>query len=151
MNISDHARDLHDQAIIIDAHNDTLVLRLSRGETMDIGDRGERYHLDVPRALEGGLTCSFFMVGSSKLEQAMDLVDGTWQLVESHPDRVLLATSAGDIERAKAEGKLAIIGQLESCTCLSERPATLRNFYRLGVRVANLTHGEGGPGTAQGG
>jgi len=156
MIISDHARKLHEKAIIIDAHNDSLILRLLHGESMDIGERHERYHVDVPRALEGGLTCSFFMVGTAdpegiatSLAQAMDLIDGAWALAEKYPDEVLIATSAGDIERAKREGKLSIIGQLESCTCLSERGSTLRNLYRLGVRVANLTHGEAGEGTTQ--
>lgn len=149
MQISDHARNLHDRAIIIDAHNDSLVQRLADGESLDLTRRDERYHFDIPRALEGGLTCSFFMVGSSQIDRAMKLVDATWELAERHPDNVIYAQCAADIERAKAEGKLAVIGQLESCTCLNENLAILRNLYRLGVRVANLTHGEGGPGTTQ--
>ncbi len=149
MPISERARELHERAIVIDAHNDTLVLRLQNEHHLDMTQRDERYHLDVPRALEGGLTCAFFMVGSSDLDRAMALVDGTWRLAEEHPEQVLFATCAADVERAKAEGKLAVIGQLESCTCLNGSLATLRNLYRLGVRVANLTHGEGGEGTTQ--
>jgi len=144
-----HARALHERAIIIDAHNDTLVLRLENGHHLDMTQRDERYHLDVPRAIEGGLTCAFFMVGSSRLEQALALVDGTWSLAEEHPEQFIYATSAADIERAKAAGTFAAIGQLESCTCLNGSLAALRNLYRLGVRVANLTHGEGGDGTTQ--
>lgn len=149
MEISDRARELHEKAIIVDAHNDTLVLRQSRGEHLDVTEPDDRYHVDVPRALAGGLTCSFFMVGSATLEQAMDLIDGAWMLNDEHPEMVIYATETEDIERAKAERKLAIIGQLESCTCLHGHLSTLRNFHRLGVRVANLTHGEGGEGTVQ--
>jgi len=149
MEISDRARELHETAVIVDAHNDTLVLRQSRGEHLDVTEPDDRYHVDVPRALAGGLTCSFFMVGSATLEQAMDLIDGAWMLNDEHPEMVIYATNTEDIERAKAEGKLAIIGQLESCTCLHGHLSTLRNFHRLGVRVANLTHGEGGEGTVQ--
>ncbi len=149
MHISDRARDLHDRAIIVDAHNDSLIQRLADEESLDLTVRDERYHFDIPRALEGGLTCSFFMVGSSTLDQAMALFDGTWRLAEEHADQVIYATCVADIERAKAEGKLALIAQLESCTCLNESLATLRNLHRLGLRVANLTHGEGGEGTTQ--
>jgi len=149
MDISDRARELHAQAIIVDAHNDTLVLRQSRNEHLDVTQPDDRYHVDVPRALQGGLTCSYFMLGSQHLEQAMDLIDGAWLLNDEHPDMVIYATRTADIERAKAEGKLAIVGQLESCSCLHSHLSTLRNFYRLGVRVANLTHGEGGEGAAQ--
>lgn len=147
--ISDRARELHKRAIIIDGHNDTLILRQSRGEHLDVTERDERYHLDVPRALEGGLTCSMFMVGDNDLDQTMELVDGTWRLAEEHPEMVIYAMCAADIERAKAEGKYAVFGQLEGCTCLHENLATLRNLYRLGVRTAHLTHGGGGPGTTQ--
>jgi membrane dipeptidase len=149
MPISDHARALHQQAIIIDGHNDTLVQHLADGDSLDLTQRDERYHLDIPRALEGGMTCAFFMVGSSRLAQAMELVDATWRLADEHPESVIYAICTDDIERAKAEGKLAIVGQLESCTCLNESLATLGNLYRLGVRVVNLTHGEGGEGTTQ--
>lgn len=144
MTTSDRARRLHQRAIIIDGHNDTLVLRLSRGEHLDISQPDARYHVDIPRALAGGLTAMFSMVGSSSLEQAMDLIDATWRLAEEHGDVCVYATCAADVERAKATGRLAMIGQLESCSCLHGHISTLHNFYRLGVRVANLTHGEGG-------
>ena len=149
MTISDRARELHGRAITVDAHNDSIIQRLADQESLDLTVRDERYHFDIPRALEGGLTCSFFMVGGSKLQQTMELIDGTWRLAEEHADQVILASCVADIERAKAEGKLALIAQLESCTCLNQSLATLRNLCRLGLRVANLTHGEGGEGTTQ--
>ena len=149
MTISDRARELHDRAITVDAHNDSIIQRLADGEDLDLTVRDERYHFDIPRALEGGLTCSYFMVGGSKLQQAMELFDGTWALAQEHPDQVVYATCVADIERAKAEGTVALILQLESGTCLNESLATLRNLHRLGLRVLNLTHGEGGEGTTQ--
>lgn len=149
MPISERARELHERAIVIDGHNDTLILRQSRGESLDITERDERYHLDVPRAIEGGITCSFFMVGDTDHKQAMVLMDGAHVLVEEHPDQVVLATSADEIETAKAEGKYAIVPQLEGCTFAEGEIAAIRNMYRLGVRVVGLTHGEGGEGTTQ--
>ncbi len=149
MQISDHARELHERAIIIDGHNDTLILRQSRGESLDITERDERYHLDIPRAIEGGLTCSFHMVGDNDCQQAMTLIDAALRLAEEHPDEVIFATTAGEIEQAHAEGKYAIVGQLEGCTFMGGNTAGLRNMHRLGVRVVGLTHGSGGPGTTQ--
>lgn len=149
MQISDHARQLHNRAIIVDAHNDTLVERHARGDTLDVTERDEAYHLDVPRAIEGGLTCAFFMVGSSKIDRMMTLIDATISIAEAHPNVFRHATSVAEIEQAKVDGALAVVGQLESCTCLNGQLSTLRNVYRLGVRVVNLTHGEGGEGTTQ--
>ena len=45
--------------------------------------------------------------------------------------------TAADIEAAKAQGKIGLIGQLESAR-RSERVRVLRVFHRLGVRVAGL-------------
>lgn len=149
MPISERAKELHERAIVIDGHNDSLILRQSRGESLDLTERDERYHLDVPRAIEGGITCSFFMVGDTDYKQAMVLTDGAHALAEEHPDQVILATTVAEIETAKSEGKYAIVGQLEGCTFAEEEIATIRNMYRLGVRVVGLTHGEGGPGTTQ--
>lgn len=149
MTDAERARALHDRAIIIDAHNDTLVERLAAGEDLDLTPIDERYDFDVTRALRGGMTCSFFMAGSSGLDRAMALFDAMWWLAETHPDLLRFATCAADIERAKAEGTHAMVAQLESCSCLNQSLATLRNLHRLGLRVANLTHGEGGEGTTQ--
>ncbi len=149
MTISEHARELHERAIIIDGHNDSLVLRQSRGESLDMTQRDERYHLDVPRAIEGGLTCSFFMVGDNDCRQAMVLIDAALRMAHEHPEQVIFATSAADIERAHSEGTYAIVGQLEGCTFMNGEIGALRNMYRLGARVAGLTHGTGGPGTTQ--
>ncbi|MGI5820298.1 MAG: membrane dipeptidase, partial [Armatimonadota bacterium] len=149
MTISDRARELHDRAIIIDGHNDTLILRQSRGESLDMTQRDERYHLDVPRALEGGLTCSFSMVGDNDCHQTMVLIDAALRMADEHPDLVIFATTAAEIERAHEEGKYATVGQLEGCTFMNGDTAGLRNAHRLGVRVVGLTHGGGGPGTTQ--
>ncbi len=149
MPTSEQARELHERAIVIDGHNDTLILRQSRGESLDMTRRDERYHLDVPRAIEGGVTCSFFMVGDNDCQQAAVLIDGALRLAHEHPDQVIFATSAADIERAHREGKYAIVGQLEGCTFMGGEVAALRNMYRLGARVAGLTHGAGGPDTTQ--
>jgi hypothetical protein len=59
----------------------------------------------------------------------------------AHPDDFLLVDRAGDILKAKQEGKIGLIGQIESCCVLNNNLSVLRVMYKLGVRVAGLTHG----------
>lgn len=134
---------LHQQAIILDAHNDTLALKLSRRESLDLGPDNPRYHVDRRRLHEGGVTALFTYVGARDLAQSLELWDGLYYNLETYPQDFALARDAAEVRAAKQASKIAFIGQLESCTCLQNRLALLRMQHRLGLRVANLTHGEG--------
>lgn len=134
---------IHHQAIIIDAHNDSLVLKLSRDEAPDFGPANDRYHVDLPRMKQAGLTALCSYVGARDLKTSLELWDAVHWHLETYPEDFTLALTAGDIRRAKADGRIAIVGQLESCACLHASLRLLSLQRRLGLRVANLTHGEG--------
>jgi membrane dipeptidase len=138
----DSVAQLHRQAIIIDGHNDSLPLRLERGDSLDLGLVAPRYHVDLPRMLQGGLTAMMTYVGGRDLPVSLELWQGLLSNVESHPELVL-GQSAAALHETKARGQIALIPQLESCSCLGHRLGALELMARLGLRVANLTHGEG--------
>lgn len=136
--------DLHRQAIIIDGHNDSLVEMRAKGDPMDFGrDESRRYHVDLARMRQAGLTAFNNYVGARELPVSLELWDAVHWHVETYPEEFTIARNAADIRRAKAEGKIAFIGQLESCACLHSSLRVLSLQHRLGLRVANLTHGEG--------
>lgn len=143
------AHELHQRAIIIDGHNDSLVLKRANGDLMDLGpwadgrDGGRAYHVDLPRLKQANLTAFMCYVGSTDLTASLELWDAVHWHVETYRDDFILALTAGDIHRAKAEGKVAFLGQLESCSALHQSLRVLALQHRLGLRVANLTHGEG--------
>lgn len=136
-------QQLHDSAIIFDGHNDSLALKLEQGDSLDFGPADLRYHVDLSRLRASGLTAFNNYVGARDLPISLALWDALHWHVDTYPDDFLLARSAADIRRAKTEGKIAFVGQLESCACLGERLGALSLQYRLGLRVANLSHGEG--------
>lgn len=144
------AAELHASAIIIDGHNDSLALRLERGDPLDLTEVRDRYHVDLPRLREGGVTAMMSYCGSRDLPQALRLIEAMSAMVQAHPQDFSLISSAGDIRAAKAEGKVGIIPQLESLSCCMGEPAVLRAMYRLGLRVGNLSHGEAPPHGCQG-
>lgn len=138
------ADELHFAAVVCDGHCDTLgqVLRGAR----TLGQRSTQGHVDLPRLLEGGVTAQVFAcfvpvdqyrLGAAR--HALQRLDAFHQALDCHPDRLLLATSAADIRRAKAEGKVAGILGLEGAEALEGSLEVLRCFYRLGVRVLGLT------------
>lgn len=137
------AQALHQQAIIVDAHNDSLARMRSKGDPMDLGAVDEPYHCNTARLRESGITALFSYVGSTDLLTSLELWQALLRHPEVYPDTYVLARDAADIRRAKQDHRIALVGQLESCSCLGNSLGALELFHRLGLRVANLTHGEG--------
>jgi len=142
--VSPKAQELHNKAIIIDGHNDSLIEHWARKESYDLGKSWPSYHADLARMKKGGLTAVNSMVGDSNLVQGLELWSAMYENLDKYPGDFLLVRTAEDIPRAKSEGKVGLIGQLEGCAMLSNNLRVLQALHRLGVRVAGLTHGEGG-------
>ena len=142
--VSPKALELHKKAVLIDGHNDSLIEHWARKDSYDLGRDLPAYHADLRRMKEGGLTAMNSMVGDTDLVQSIDLWAGMHENLEGHPADFLLMKDPSDIERAKIEGKIALIGQLEGCSLLHNNMKVLQEMHRMGVRVAGLTHGQGG-------
>src|SRR6516164_10053459 len=61
-------------------------------------------------------------------------------IVESHPDDFLLATTAADVRRAHREGKMAALIGIEGGHAIEDSLRLLRRYYDEGVRYMTLTH-----------
>ena len=144
VSVSPKALELHKKAILIDGHNDSLIEHWARKESYDLGRDLPAYHADLRRMKAGGLTAMNSMIGDTDLVQSLELWSGMHENLDDHPGDFLLLDTAADVQRAKAEGKIALIGQLEGCSLLHNNLRVLREMHRLGVRVACLTHGQGG-------
>jgi membrane dipeptidase len=137
-------RQLHRESIVFDAHCDTLQEVLAGKRRL--GERSEEGHADLPRLREGGITAQIFALFVSPnhfptgaARQALRLLDVFYQELGENADQLTLATSVSDIERAKAEGKVAGILSLEGAEALEGDLRVLRAFYKLGVRNIGLT------------
>ena len=149
------ATRLHEQAIIVDGHDDIPSVMLGSGFELAMSGTsgGFRTHTDLARMKAGGITGSFFSIyvegelaekptltGGGALRRALDLIDVTYRQVERHPDSLVLATSAADIRRAKQEGKIAILMGIEGGHAIENSLFALRALHRLGCRYMTLTH-----------
>src|SRR5207249_1585567 len=136
----------HNRAIVIDTHDDTTQ-RLIFDKSFDIGARNHDGSIDIPRMREGGLDAIFFSIwvtgdvtGPVAVKRALQQIDAVRAAVRAHPGDLVFATTAADIRRAAADGKIAVLLGMEGGHMINEDLATLRQFAALGVRYLTLTH-----------
>ena len=134
-----------DRFLLLDAHCDSLTLRHGRKDPMDLADVNPIYQVDLPRLRQGGVDCLFTMVGEKDLTQSSVVVDAALEMARAHPADFAICRGASEVRNARGEGKIAIVLTIEGQAMFGEDLAHLRNWHRLGVRVANITHGGGSP------
>ena len=143
--ISPAARELHFQSIVVDTHDDTTQRLLD--PKFDFGARHTDGSVDIPRMREGGLSAIFFSIwipgtvtGPSAVQRALDQIGAVRETVARHPNDLVLCTTAEEIRRAKASGKIAVLMGVEGGHMINNSLANLDKFFALGVRYMTLTH-----------
>src|SRR5947208_5028597 len=144
--VSPRAKQLHERAIVIDSHDDTTQ-RLLFEKGFDIGVRHADGNIDIPRMKEGGLDALFFSIwvpsdltGPPAVKRAMDLIDAVREAARTHPNDLMLATTAADVRKAAAEHKIAALMGMEGGHMIDDDVRLLRLYAALGVRYMTLTH-----------
>lgn len=132
-----------DDLLVLDAHCDSLILRENREDPMDLAIEDPIYQVDLPRLRKGRIGCLWCMVGDPDLEQSGRLIDAAHEMCRHHPTDFTICTSAEEVRTTNAAGAIAIVLTIEGQRMFGEQVAHLRNWHRLGVRVASLTHGDG--------
>jgi membrane dipeptidase len=146
------ARRLHSSQVVIDAHSDILIdvadgyCRLGEKFQPSGGtSRCVRGQVDLPRLLEGGVDAQVLAIfvgedhRNAPLRRALAMIDACYREEKINRDRMVIATSADDVLRAKREGKVATLLALEGAEPLGTDLAVLRVMYKLGVRIVGLT------------
>lgn len=134
------ARELHDDAVVFDGHND-VALRVLDGD--DPAARLEGGHLDLPRAREGGLDGGIFAVWTDP--DAEDPLGATLSRVERFR-RWLDATpgiravdDVGDLDAAVAAGDVAAVVGVEGGYAVEDELDAVDRLFEAGVRCLTLT------------
>jgi membrane dipeptidase len=144
--ISAKARAIQESAIVVDTHADTPQRFLDEG--FDIGsiDPNDVGHISLDKAHRGNLGAEFFSIWVDPetnqghfAQHTFDLIDSVYEQAAHHPDRMMMAFSVADIERAHKEHKLAALMGIEGGHSIENDMHLLRDYYRLGVRYMTLS------------
>lgn len=166
--VSAAAAALHQQAFVVDAHNDSIVFHIRQGNRsmsgapdaalaqrdgivrylrgpLDTAQRSIEPQIDFPKMRAGGLDAAFFAVDVTRawrnhLAYALDGHGFFAADLAAHPEEAVVARSADDIRAARAAGKLAAVLTIENSEALDGSLNVLHAFYQLGIRAISLTH-----------
>lgn len=155
--VSDRAARLWRESIVIDTHDDMPTKMLDDGYDPDVrhpaGFGPTEGHTDLPRLVASGITAVWMSAWvdapyartrpDSSFERAMRYVDSIRAFTARHPEQLLLATTAAEVERAKREGKVAILIGVEGGHAIESSLDNLRALYGRGVRYLTLTWNNG--------
>jgi membrane dipeptidase len=133
---------IHRRAIIVDMHADTTQRLVD--ENVDLQKQLADGHLDAVRAKEGGLDAQFFSIwvdpdlfgggGATAVKRADIQIEAVRNLATKHPETWELATTADDVRRIAASGKIAALMGLEGGYAIDNKIENVERYYKLGVR-----------------
>ncbi len=156
--MDEYSLRLHQQALVIDTHCDTLKCLLKQftsprdsmwQDRSNIGfsKRSSLGHVDLPRLKEGGVDMQVFAISSLRdptpaysMRTAMEMIEAFYSECENYPNLVTPVTSHTEIMRANDEGKIAVMLSIEGADVIEGRVSMLRVYHRLGVRMVGLVH-----------
>jgi membrane dipeptidase len=138
------ARELHQRALVWDAHMDSLCRAVV--DDTDLGQRSAA-QADLTRWREGNVRAQMLAVWVDTIyaphhaaRRALQQIDLFHRLLEKYPDQVELALSAADVRRIAGEGKLALMLAIEGGVAIQNDLSLLRTYARLGATSMTLTH-----------
>jgi len=142
--ISAAAAALHGRAIVVDTHNDLLMLCVRRPPR----EQGEYFrNVWLPQLRAGGVKIQVLPVfidddfrPEGALRQTLRMLETGWRIAAANPDAVRICLTGADVDAALSDGVVALVLALEGCEAVGTDVALFEALYRLGVRIASFTH-----------
>jgi membrane dipeptidase len=150
----ERARRLLREAPVIDGHNDyPWEVRQKAGldlAKLDLRQPQPSIMTDFARLAAGGVGGQFWSVYvpsppvgtpvSASVTQVLEQIDVVHRMIERYPDKLALALTAADVERAIGQGRIASLIGMEGGHAIDSSLGLLRMMHRLGARYMTLTH-----------
>src|SRR5919109_4537961 len=152
----DRAKALLAAHPLVDGHNDLPIAMRQHAaydfDKLDIAQPAPALHTDIPRLRAGGVGAQFWSVyvpsrlqGDRAVSATLEQIDAVYAMVRRYPETFGLATTADDIAKVFASGRIASLMGMEGGHSINCSLGTLRAMYALGVRYMTLTHNDNVP------
>jgi membrane dipeptidase len=143
LSLSCFAQDIHHKSILVDTHNDCLTACIEKKVALDTDLTGIN-HSDLARFKKGGVDYQLFSVWcdgqkAKPYEWAMREMDSLYAVAARNPDKMVIAKSWKDIQKALNEQKLVAQFGVEGGHMIEGDLQKLETFYNRGVRYMTLT------------
>jgi membrane dipeptidase len=152
-------------APVFDGHNDVpnqlrdrtqnQINAFDFEDTTDTGEghpEGRALHTDLGRLKQGKVGAQFWSVyvpsnpdESEAVQEVIEQIDVTKRLIARYPEGLRFATTADQVERAVADGRVASLLGMEGGHSIGSSLAVLRQLHALGARYMTLTHNSNTP------
>ena len=137
-------KKIHEDAIVVDTHNDILMKVVDHGMVFDTNLTGMA-HSDLARWKKGGLDVQLFSVycdGDIKnpyvyLNRAIDSLDA---VVARNPDKIVKVANYAAMQKAIKQNKIAAMVGVEGGHMIEDDLNKLDAIYNRGARYLTLTH-----------
>ncbi|OUJ75625.1 membrane dipeptidase [Hymenobacter crusticola] len=146
------ARAIHEQAFVLDSHQDTPGNLLKPGFDLTKDHTpAEEAQVDFPKMKRGGLDGAFWAVyvgqgprtpeGTAAIRQEVQaLFDVIHGAIKQHPTELALATTPDEALRIRKAGQRAIFIGMENGYPIGQDLGMLQTYYNQGARYITLCH-----------
>ena len=138
-------KKIHDEAIVIDTHNDVLSEVIMKGLNIENDLTGKSYS-DIARFKKGGVDIQVFSIfcderfgKDTAYKYANIEIDSLYAIVGRNPDKMMIVTNPMQLQQAVKQKKLGCMMGVEGGHMIEDNLDHLDAFYKRGVRYMTLT------------
>lgn len=137
-------KEIHNNAIVVDSHNDILMKAVDNGIIFD-QDLTGKTHSDLDRWKQGGLDVQIFSVycdggAENAYDYANREMDSLDAVVARNPDKIVKVANYKEMMTAVNDNKIAAMFGVEGGHMIEDDLNKLEALYNRGARYLTLTH-----------
>ena len=134
---------IHEDAIVVDSHNDILSQTTENGYILDKDLRGKT-HTDLARLKEGGVDVQIFSVFCdgdqiNPYQLANRQMDSLDAVLKRNPDKIIKVADSKELFDVVKQKKIAAMFGVEGGHMIENDLNKLADFYKRGARYMTLT------------
>jgi membrane dipeptidase len=138
------ADQLHREAVVVDTHNDLLMLVQRRPRAQQAAYFRDHW---LPQLHAGGVDVQVLPIyidddfrPEGALRQTLRMIEAGHSAIAANGDAVALCRTGEELDAALQSGRIACILALEGCEAIGVQIELLETMHRLGVRMVSFTH-----------